>query len=268
MKSRLLDGLFLSYNNVVCSKGGKRVDNYFSAFPIKSFVPYSKQHVIILLLIGIGAYFLYHCQGILREQQWNIMIRYTIAFLFIGSEIGLDVWQVKAGIFQLSTSLPFELCTISLLLATIMMLTKSYRIYEIVFFTGIIGASQAILTPNLQYAFPHFRFIEYFIAHVLLIWAPLFMTWVEGYRPTFQSIKRTMIFLNIIIPIVSIGNYMTGGNYMFLAHKLETASLLDVLGPHPYYIISLEIVAFMGCLLLYMPFARKETNIQKESLGS
>lgn len=89
------------------------------------------------------------------------------------------------------------------------------------------------------------------------------MTWVEGYRPTFQSIKRTMIFLNIIIPIVSIGNYMTGGNYMFLAHKLETASLLDVLGPHPYYIISLEIVAFMGCLLLYMPFARKETNIQK-----
>ncbi|WP_242227085.1 TIGR02206 family membrane protein [Bacillus cereus group sp. BfR-BA-01315] len=244
------------------------METYFGAFPVEPFVPYSKQHVIILLLIGIGAYFLYHFQDILREQQWNMAVRYAIAFLFIGSEIGLDVWQVKAGIFQLSTSLPFELCTISLVLATIMVITKSYKVYEVVFFTGIIGASQAISTPNLQYAFPHFRFIEYFIAHVLLILAPLFMTWVEGYRPTFQSIKRTMIFLNILIPIVSFVNYKTGGNYMFLAYKPETASLLDMLGPHPYYIISLEIAAFIGCLLLYMPFVRNEKRVHKESLGS
>ncbi len=136
------------------------------------------------------------------------------------------------------------------------------------FFTGIIGASQAILTPNLQYAFPHFRFIEYFIAHILLIWAPLFMTWVEGYRPTVQSIKRTMIFLNILIPIVSFVNYKTGGNYMFLAHKPETASLLDMLGPHPYYIISLELAALIGCFILYMSFAKREKQLHKESLGS
>lgn len=244
------------------------MEAYFRAAPLDPFVPYSKQHVIILLIIGVGIYCLYQYQDLLRQEQWNVMIRYTIAFLFIGSEIGLDVWQIKAGIFQLSTSLPFELCTISLLLATIMIVTKSYKLYEIVFFTGIIGASQAILTPNLQYAFPHFRFIEFFIAHVLLIWAPLFMTWVEGYRPTFQSIKRTMLFLNILVPIVSFVNYKTGGNYMFLAHKPETASLLDLLGPHPYYIISLEIIAFIGCLLLYIPFSRNENRMHKESLGS
>ncbi|MFJ8527621.1 TIGR02206 family membrane protein [Bacillus sp. NPDC094106] len=244
------------------------MEAYFRAAPLDPFVPYSKQHVIILLIIGVGIYCLYQYQDLLRQEQWNVMIRYTIAFLFIGSEIGLDVWQIKAGIFQLSTSLPFELCTISLLLATIMIVTKSYKLYEIVFFTGIIGASQAILTPNLQYAFPHFRFIEFFIAHILLIWAPLFMTWVEGYRPTFQSIKRTMLFLNILVPIVSFVNYKTGGNYMFLAHKPETASLLDLLGPHPYYIISLEIIAFIGCLLLYIPFSRNENRMHKESLGS
>ncbi|KEK24258.1 YwaF family protein [Bacillus gaemokensis] len=244
------------------------MEAYFRAAPLEPFVPYSKQHVIILLLIGVGIYCIYQYQDLLRQQQWNMMVRYTMACFFIGSEIGLDLWQVKAGIFQLSTSLPFELCTVSLLLATIMVITKSYKIYEIVFFTGIIGASQAILTPNLQYAFPHFRFIEYFIAHVLLIWAPLFMTWVEGYRPTLQSIKRTMLFLNILIPIVSFVNYNTGGNYMFLAHKPETASLLDMLGPHPYYIISLEIAAFIGCLLLYMSFSKNEKRVQKESLGS
>ncbi|PGZ97159.1 TIGR02206 family membrane protein [Bacillus pseudomycoides] len=242
------------------------MEAYFSAAPLEPFVPYSKQHVIILLLIGLGIYLLYQYQDLLRQEKWNRVVRYTIAFLFISSEIGLDIWQVKAGIFQLSTSLPFELCTISLFLASIMIVTKSYKLYEIVFFTGILGASQAILTPNLQYAFPHFRFIEYFIAHALLILAPLFMTWVEGYRPTFQSIKRTMLFLNALLPIILFVNYKTGGNYMFLAHKPETASLLDMLGPYPYYIISLEIVAFISCFILYMPFHRSGSRMSKKIL--
>lgn len=112
------------------------METYFRAVPLEPFVPYSKQHVMILLLIGIGVYFLYHFQDLLRQEKWNKMVRYAIAFLFIGSEIGLDVWQVKAGIFQSSTSLPFELCTISLLLATMMVITKSYKIYEIVFLRG------------------------------------------------------------------------------------------------------------------------------------
>ena len=40
-----------------------------------------------------------------------------------------------------------------------------------------------------------------------------------------------------------------------------------MLGPHPYYIISLELAALIGCFILYMPFA-KEGHTHKESLGS
>ena len=40
-----------------------------------------------------------------------------------------------------------------------------------------------------------------------------------------------------------------------------------MLGPHPYYIISLELAALIGCFILYMPFA-KERHAHKESLGS
>ena len=40
-----------------------------------------------------------------------------------------------------------------------------------------------------------------------------------------------------------------------------------MLGPHPYYIISLELAALIGCFILYMPFA-KEKGMHKESLGS
>lgn len=44
-------------------------------------------------------------------------------------------------------------------------------------------------------------------------------------------------------------------NYLFVAHKPETASLLDVLPPWPYYILIIELLAAVFVLLFYSPFA-------------
>jgi uncharacterized membrane protein YwaF len=45
---------------------------------------------------------------------------------------------------------------------------------------------------------------------------------------------------------------------MFIAHKPETASLMDMLGPWPWYILSLELVGLAVSLLLYSPFGLKD----------
>lgn len=148
-----------------------------------------------------------------------------------------------------------ELCSISLYLCVVMLLFKSRKLFQIVYFTGIGGAVQALLTPVLWYAYPHYSFIEFFAAHIAIILAVLFMVWVEGFRPTLKSIAVTMVFLNILLVVVGFVNFTTGGNYMFLARKPETASLLDFLGPYPWYLLSLEAVALVLFLLLYLPFA-------------
>jgi len=48
---------------------------------------------------------------------------------------------------------------------------------------------------------------------------------------------------------VAVGNVLTGGNYMFLREKPNRASLLDVMGPWPWYIVSgtaLGLVMFLA----------------------
>jgi hypothetical integral membrane protein (TIGR02206 family) len=87
------------------------------------------------------------------------------------------------------------------------------------------------------------------------------MVWVERFRPTFKSIGITMVFLNVMLVILVGVNYITGGNYMFLARKPDTASLLDVLGPYPWYLLSLEAVALVLFLLLYAPFAGRRRSV-------
>jgi len=115
---------------------------------------------------------------------------------------------------------------------------------------------QAVLTPDLgQYAFPHFCYFQVFLSHGLIIISALYLTLVEDFRPTRQSVKRVAIYGNIYLLFVFLLNLIIDSNYLFVAHKPKTASLLDVLPPWPYYILIIELLAAFFVLLFYSPFA-------------
>ena len=64
--------------------------------------------------------------------------------------------------------------------------------------------------------------------------------------------------MNLYLLVVFFINQAIGSNYMFVAHKPETASLLDVLPDWPWYILWLEAIGLATCLILYLPFVFKD----------
>jgi hypothetical integral membrane protein (TIGR02206 family) len=86
---------------------------------------------------------------------------------------------------------------------------------------------------------------------------PLYFTLTKGYRPTIWSVLKLCIFLNVLMPIIMIINKLVDGNYMFLSHKPDSASLLDVLGPYPSYILSLEGLLIGLSLIVWLIFRDK-----------
>jgi hypothetical integral membrane protein (TIGR02206 family) len=82
------------------------------------------------------------------------------------------------------------------------------------------------------------------------------MTWIEKMKPTLRSIGLTMLFLNGLAIVVGLTDYVLGANYIFLLHKPSTASVLDILGNYPYYLLSEEGLALVIFGLLYLPFSR------------
>lgn len=229
--------------------------SFFDPYYPDDFVMFSTSHwvtlfIFFVLMIGLYVY---------RKQiQANLLlknsIRYLILIALIIPEATLNIWYVVTDVWQIKRSLPLELCSISIILAIIMLITRSKLLYQIVFFAGILGALQALLTPDLGYPYPHFRFFHFFIAHMAIILSALYMTWIEKYRPTWKSVGITMIFLNVLLVVVGGINYFLGANYMYLMHKPDTPSLLDLLGPHPYYLIVEEGVALILCVLMYLIF--------------
>jgi hypothetical integral membrane protein (TIGR02206 family) len=219
-----------------------------------SFEMYSVQHIMallfIILVLGAVIWFRVH----LRKPGWNRSFRYGLALLMLLLHVGLHVWYITTGNWTPKQSLPFHLCTFTLLLSILLLFFRNFYLYEFVFFAGILGALQALLTPVLDIAFPHFWYFYFFIGHGGILLTAFFMTAVEGFRPTWKSVGRTMLWLNVLMVLVIPVNAITGANYMFLARKPKTVSLLDYLGPWPWYILSLEVVALVLCIVLFLPF--------------
>jgi len=187
------------------------------------------------------------------------VFRYGLAAVLILNEIGWHLWNYFIGRWTIQTMLPLHLCSVLVWVSATMLLTRSYTIYEFSYFLGIAGATQALLTPDAGiYGFPHFRFFQVIISHGSIVTAAIYMTFVEGFRPYWRSLVRVMIWGNVYMAAIGVVNWLIGSNYLFIARKPVTPSLIDLLGPWPWYVLNLEALAMALCLVLYLPYALRD----------
>lgn len=213
------------------------------------FVPFSSAHWAAIVLTAVLAVGIVLFRTKLREQSSDRAARLVLAALLLASEFSLYIWYEVTDNWGYH-ALPFQLCSMMIWISAAALLLRSSRLYEIAFFLGVLGALQALLTPNLDYTFPYFRYFHFFIAHAAIIGAGVYVTAVASFRPGFGAAFRAWGWLNVLALVAAVVNWLTGQNFMFLAHKPETASLLDLLAPWPWYILQLEIVALAMILLL------------------
>lgn len=232
----------------------------FTGEPFQIF--YLPHLVVIAVLVLIYLSLIYVRR--IASQRFKDTFRYVLAVVLIVNELSWHWWNWYVGQWTIQTMLPLHVCSVLVFVSALMLVTRSKRIYEFAYFMGIGAALQAVLTPDLgTYGFPHFRFFQTFISHGGIILAALFMTVVENYRPYWKSLLRVFIGMNLYMGVVFIINSLIGSNYMFIMRKPDTPSLMDVLGPWPWYILAIEAIGIAVCLLLYLPFVINDWRKKK-----
>lgn len=221
------------------------------------FALFQPPQLVILLIIVLVNLWLLRFRG--APESTLKTVRWTMAIVLWMNETAWHVWNIYLGTWNVQTMLPLHMCSVLIWLAGIMLVFKNYSIYEFVYFLGIGGGLQALLTPDVGiYNFPHFRYFQTFIAHGLLVTSGIFMTTVEGFRPTWKSILRVVVIANIYMVVIYFVNTAIGSNYLMVNGKPPLASILDLLPEWPYYLIHVELIGILTCLLLYIPFAIKD----------
>jgi len=224
--------------------------------PNSNFQMWGMTHIVTIIFIIVCLFALFVFKKTLLPYRRKIRI--TVGWTLIISRLSLDIWYLSTSQWSVKSSLPFELCSIASIMCAIMLLTKNKSLFEVFYFIALAGAFQAIVTPDLNFGFPQFRYIQFFLDHFLLIAAPLMMISLYDFKVTHRSIIKSFLTLNGIAAIVFCINHIFSSNYMFLSHKPNSASLLDFLGPYPFYLISLELVALLIFSMLYLPFVWKK----------
>jgi len=227
------------------------------------FLFFSPHHLNALYFL-LGIYlliFLFRNQ--LRKPNLDLVARYFIGAALILQEISLSIWRASNSDWHIGTSLPLHLCGASIILSAVMLINKNYTLFEINYFWGLGGAIQALLTPDIgTYGFPHYRFFQFFTSHGLILVAVLYMVFVYNYAPKHRSIWKVMGITVLYTVFIAVFNLIFKGNYLFICWKPVNGSIIDFMGPHPWYIIPLTVVAIVTFYIWYSPFAIKSL-IQK-----
>ena len=207
-------------------------------------------HVSLLVAIAaIAAGLPYVCR-----QGWLPMrgARLAIGWALAANEI---VWWIyrysREGIH--AANLPLQLCDLTVWLAVLGCLTVAPVIVEFAWFAGIGGAGMALLTPNLWSRWPNYQAVYFFVAHGGIVIAVALLAFGGHARFRPGAVWRAFGLLLGYTALVGAFNAVFGANYMFLCRKPANPSLLDQLGPWPWYIAS-GAGASLACFwLLWLP---------------
>lgn len=219
----------------------------------RDFQLFGDQHLIALTLMTVLSIFLpLIAKRYLNSGQQLLLSRImavTICFWVIAYPLIL----LFLGDFNYTTDLPLDICNITGILLPFLMWTPSFRVNEVIYFWVLAGTMQAIITPHLFNGFPNFIFIKYWMVHAGLVVYVLYNTFVFDLKPTLKSIKRAFIALQIYVGFIMIVNLIIGSNYVYVLRKPPVPSLLDYLGPWPWYLLVCEGMCLLLFFIVYLP---------------
>lgn len=213
-----------------------------------SFVLFGPDHLITLLLVAVLSVVSFR----LGQGRWSGPINTVGGVVFV--VLATALWLARLGDgFQANNDLPLSLCDIVFVLCAFCFFWPREWILTLIAYWGLAGTLQAMVTPDLLQAFPAREFLMFFVGHSVIVFGLFFLLGRNRYPRLVSPWGVGTAFLGLFGYALAVGsvNALTGWNYGYLRAKPQGASVLDQMGPWPWYIFG----AFLFALLLFIAIA-------------
>src|SRR6266516_7772548 len=180
----------------------------------------------------------------------------VLAVVLVVDEVSWWFYLLAGGVpgSVLAQSLPLQLCDTAIFIAAAALWTRHRLLVEVTYFWGLAGTIQALLTPDLPQRFPSYPYFQYYIAHGGVVVAALILVIGLRLRPRRWAIVQIAFITISYAALVGSIDAIAGANYMYLRAKPPSPTLLDMLGPWPWYILAAGLIGFVLFALLDAPF--------------
>ncbi|WP_204417901.1 TIGR02206 family membrane protein [Bacillus tianshenii] len=222
----------------------------FSVMEMRTFELFSVEHIVTFLVFLAVCYVLVHFRKSLKPYQKGI--KWTLFAILLISEISHQIWVVATNQWGVD-DLPIQLCSFSTFIAMYLFLKSNTKLFHLLFFIGFIPPILSMVTPEMVYSFPHYRYIKYFIHHAAIAWAVLYFIYYEGYRVPRKAILTSFLTANLIAAPIFFINIFLDTNFFYLANPTESKTILSFFGSGVWYYINLELAALFVFFITYIP---------------
>ncbi len=219
--------------------------------PPPAFHPYGASHQVVL----VATVFMFACLVLVSRTRLagaaEKMLGTVLLLIFPLSLIG----NSHHGTLDAQKMLPLQYCDIACIAGGIALWTRHQFCCEVLYFFGLAGTLQGLITPALMYDYPDTRFFMFFLLHSSVPVAAIYAVTAMGHRPRPGSVLRMMLFSVSWYGATALVNWALGTNYAFQCQKPPQASLFDHLGAWPWYNFSAIGLGVVFYSVLYLPFA-------------
>lgn len=227
----------------------------------KSFKAFNNEHLLTLLVLACVFFAIIYFSNKKLNSDQQKKLGFGLAVFTLLGLITRTLLYYKLGTFTIIDGLPLYVCRLVTLFIPFLMWYKNKKLFGILYFWVLGGTFQALLTPDLPYGFPHFESIYYWQIHGGLVLVILYAVFVYKMKPSFQDLKNAFYAGLVYLFVIHCINLLLGSNYSYTMRKPPVASILDLMGPWPYYLASGIGIMMILFLILYLPFHFKAKKV-------
>jgi hypothetical integral membrane protein (TIGR02206 family) len=204
---------------------------------------YTASHVLWIVAIAAASILLSVLSR--RDGTSKSWLRAGLVIVMVGGELQ----RFYTDGMHFPDRMPLHLCNVGIWIATYACIRLSPLAGEFTYFVALAGAAMAVLTPDMGSHWP----ARFFVSHGSLLMTAIVL--VAGRIITIRprAVWRAFGMWAGYGVAVGLYNWKYGTNFAFLAHKPDGKTLFDLMGPWPYYLISLGVLGLLIFWLLSLP---------------
>ena len=202
------------------------------------FEAWTSQHYLLLAIAGAGALAAVWWGRRLRGTPQELAVRRGFAVVSLSVTLAMQVYWLTPGVRDVRASWPLQLSDLADYSAVFALWTRGPRSSAFTYYVGLTLTVMALVTPSLGQSFPDPRWFGFWVRHIFVVWAAVFLVWGLGIRPTWRLFATTVVAVLVWVAVTLPLNVVMGTNYGYLVRKPAAASALDWFGPWPWYVLA------------------------------
>ena len=157
--------------------------------------------------------------------------------------------------FDAQGSLPLQVCDFAWIVVAWALLTRHRFALALTYYWGLTLSLQAMVQPTLDDAFPDPNFFAFWGKHVLLVWGAVYATLTLRQGPDWRGYRQAVAATFAWVVVVMCLNPLLDSNYGYFNGKPSDGTVLDYLGPWPWYVLAEVVIVLVGWALITLPWA-------------